>query len=275
MPRYADVPAALRESPINAWHVLTLFAIAYGTWAVFSPFVAIRVGLSATQMDRELVHGSIWCFIMAGLVAVLRPLRGAVPELLRTPASPFRMSDIAIAALLCTTFMMGAYRILVVMPMVHSDAAYYEFWKLGEAYARASWKDHLVLILVTCLLAPLHEEFVFRGILLNVIRTGRSLAIAIAVTSVLFGFMHGRHAIPTGFAGLVFAIVYLRFGSLWPAIFAHALANVLALPYLLGSLVIIKTREQAATYSGWFFEFLLAALFIPVAMAFWRRFRPE
>lgn len=275
MPRYADAPAALRESPINPWHVLTLFALAYGSWAVMSPFVASRVGLAETPMDRDLVLGTIWCFIMIALVAALRPLREAVPELFRTPASTIRASDIAIATLLCVTFTQGVHRVLVVMPMVHTDSGFYDFWRLGSAYASSSGKDHVVLILVAWLLAPFHEEFFFRGILLNVIRTGRSVLFAIAVSSLLFGLMHGRAVLATAFGGMVLALVYLRYGSLWPAILTHALVNIIASPYVLAPFVIIKTREQAATYSGWFFEFLLAALFIPVALAFWRRFRPD
>lgn len=260
---------------MNPWHVLALFAIAYGTWAVFSPMVALRIGLSSTLMDREFVHGSVWCLILVILVALLKPLRESVPDLLKASGSPVRITDIAIAALVGVTFMLGVHRVMVVMPSIHADPSYYDFWRLGSGYSLASWKDHAVLVFVTWLLAPLHEEFLFRGILFNALRTARSLMLAIVVSSVLFGLMHGRHAIPTGFAGFVLVLVYLRYGSLWPAILTHALVNVIASPYVLAPFVLIKTREQAATYAGWFFEFLLAALFIPVALAFWRRFRPD
>ena len=86
--------------------------------------------------------------------------------------------------------------------------------------------------------------------------------------------MHGRNGLAAAFAGLVLAFVYLRYGSLWPALLVHVLGNVLVLPPLLAQFTLLKTRAQAQSYEGWFFEFLFAALFVPLALAFWRRFRP-
>jgi hypothetical protein len=54
----------------------------------------------------------------------------------------------------------------------------------------------------------------------------------------------------------------------------HAAVNFLVSAPVLGQVFMIKTRDQAQGYEGWFFEFLLAALFVPLALAFWRRFRP-
>lgn len=225
-------------------------------------------------MDRELVNGILWSFILAALVVTIRPLRESVPAWFRAPASPVRIVDLAIAALLITTFTLGVHRVLVVMPMVHSNPQYYDFWKIASAYAPATYADYGVLALLTLGVAPLHEEVVFRGIVLDTIRAGRSLFLAIAATSLLFGAMHGRSVLAMTFAGLVLAFVYLRYGSLWPAILVHSLANVLVFPTGIAQFTQLKTRAQAQTYEGWFFEFLFAALFVPLALAFRRRFRP-
>ena len=248
--------------------------MAYGVCAVASKFLALWIDFGDTLSDRELVNGTLWSLILAALIAALRPLRESIPAWFSTPRSPMRVSDIVIPALLITTFTLGVHRILIVMPMVHSNPEHYDFWRIASAYAPATYADYAVLALVTLVVAPLHEEVAFRGILLNVIRTGRSLALAVAASSLLFGIMHGRNVVAAGFAGLVLAFVYLRHGSLWPAILVHVLANVIVFPPGIAQFTQLKTRAQAQSYEGWFFEFLFAALFIPLAFAFWRRFRP-
>ena len=248
--------------------------MAYGACAVASKFVSLWIDFGDTLMDRELVNGTLWSFIVAGMVAMLRPLRESVRAWFRAPSSPIRISDISIAALLITTFTLGVHRILIVMPMVHSNPEHYDFWRIASAYAPATYADYAVLVLVTLVVAPLHEEVAFRGIILNVIRATRSLFLAVAASSLLFGAMHGRNLVAAGFAGLVLAFVYLRYGSLWPAILVHVLANLIVLPPGIAQFTQLKTRAQAQSYEGWFFEFLFAALFIPLALAFWRRFRP-
>ncbi|MBK8322514.1 MAG: CPBP family intramembrane metalloprotease [Betaproteobacteria bacterium] len=274
MPRPADIPAPLAASPLNPVHVLLLFGMAYGACTIASTLLCHWIGFGETLRDRELVNGTLWSLILAALVATLRPLRESVSTWFRTPQSPLRFSDIAIATLLITAFNVGVHRVLVVMPMVHSNPEYYDFWQLASAYARATSADYVVLALGTLAIGPLHEEVFFRGVLFDAIRARRSLFLAVAATSLLFGIMHGRNGLAAAFAGLVLAFVYLRYGSLWPALLVHVLGNVLVLPPLLAQFTLLKTRAQAQSYEGWFFEFLFAALFVPLALAFWRRFRP-
>jgi hypothetical protein len=49
---------------------------------------------------------------------------------------------------------------------------------------------------------------------------------------------------------------------------------VLATPWLLGGLFYLKPRAAIGELSSWIPEFVIAALFIPLAIAFWRRFKP-
>lgn len=274
MPRPADIPAPIAASPLNPFHVLLLFGMAYGACTVTSTFICQWIGFGETLRDRELVNGTLWSLILAALVATLRPLRMSVPAWFRTPTSPVRISDVLIASFLITTFTLGVHKLLIVMPMVHSNPEYYDFWRIASAYAPATAADYVVLALGTLAVGPLHEEVFFRGILLDTIRTGHSTFLAVAATSLLFGVMHGRGALALTFAGLVLALVYLRYGSLWPALLVHVLSNVYVFPQALAQFTQLKTRAQAQSYEGWFFEFLFAALFIPLAFAFWRRFRP-
>ncbi len=72
--------------------------------------------------------------------------------------------------------------------------------------------------------APVMEEIVFRGVLLRRWIASWGWTPAIVVSSVLFGALHEWALGATAFAVVMCALT-LRSGSLWPAIFVHALGN--------------------------------------------------
>jgi hypothetical protein len=96
--------------------------------------------------------------------------------------------------------------------------------------------------LFVCAVAPMAEEFFFRGFLFGVLRrmrvrvAGRELGpwIAAGFVGLLFGLAHYDSAqpeflIPLGFLGFVLCIVRWRTGSLYPCMALHAINNCIAL----------------------------------------------
>jgi exosortase E/protease (VPEID-CTERM system) len=83
-------------------------------------------------------------------------------------------------------------------------------------------------IVGTVLLVPLIEELFFRGYLLGRLdRGGLAMRLlALAVSSGLFGLLHGRWEIAVA-AGLVFGLLMLRRGRIGDAVAAHAAANAI------------------------------------------------
>jgi len=88
------------------------------------------------------------------------------------------------------------------------------------------------------------EELIFRGYLLVTLRRSLGLARALAITALLFGLFHlpgmsGMAALKmictTAAMSVVFALAYLRTGSLWTAIGLHAATNLLLHRVLGGS----------------------------------------
>ncbi|QSQ28170.1 CPBP family intramembrane metalloprotease [Pyxidicoccus parkwayensis] len=95
--------------------------------------------------------------------------------------------------------------------------------------------------------APLCEEFFFRGILQRGLTPAppESPVRALVVTAVIFSAFHLD---PVGFAaraelGLLFGWLYLRTGSLWPGIAAHAANNIVSSVLFLAA----KAMGQDAT----------------------------
>ena len=85
----------------------------------------------------------------------------------------------------------------------------------------------VAMAIVAVALAPVIEELLFRGILLNRWAVKWSVGTAVAATSIAFGLLHAN---PFGITvvGLVAAVLYLRTGTLLIPIAFHAANNLIA-----------------------------------------------
>ena len=78
---------------------------------------------------------------------------------------------------------------------------------------------------------PITEEIFFRGFLLEKIHAFAGKEIAIVVTSILFGIVHLSYgnvypALMSGLLGIILAIVVIRTKNLMTAVIAHTLYNI-------------------------------------------------
>jgi membrane protease YdiL (CAAX protease family) len=93
-----------------------------------------------------------------------------------------------------------------------------------------------------CVIAPIAEEFFFRGFVFGVLRGwritvfGRNIGtwVAAVLTGILFGLAHTgsaspQYLVPLGFLGFALCIVRWRTGSLYPGMALHSANNALAL----------------------------------------------
>jgi uncharacterized protein len=120
---------------------------------------------------------------------------------------------------------------------------------------------------LTCVLAPISEEFLFRGFIFRAIRNWRGLWPAAILTGLLFGAVHAGSApaadlVPLAVLGFLLCLVYTYTGSLYPCIALHALNNSIAFASLeewsvgegallvVGSLSLIALIAVALTRSG-------------------------
>ena len=100
--------------------------------------------------------------------------------------------------------------------------------ELPEGAAFAIWAAAMIVA------APLGEELVFRGVLLGALLRAMPAAVAALISAALFAAIHmsaGGFVIYFG-AGVYFAALYMRSGSLWPGIMAHAAHNAISVAYL-------------------------------------------
>ena len=107
--------------------------------------------------------------------------------------------------------------------------------------------NHAAIVMTAvfvCAVAPICEEFFFRGFLFGTLRkmrvtvAGRDLSVLIAavITGILFGLVHtgsasSQYLIPLGFLGFMLCMVRWRTGSLYPCMAMHSANNAVALGY--------------------------------------------
>src|ERR1700722_3981600 len=107
--------------------------------------------------------------------------------------------------------------------------------------------NHAAIVMTSvfvCAVAPMCEEFFFRGFLFGTLRkmrvtvAGRDLSVFIAavITGILFGLVHTGSAssqflVPLGFLGFMLCMVRWRTGSLYPCMALHSANNAVALGY--------------------------------------------
>lgn len=91
--------------------------------------------------------------------------------------------------------------------------------------------DLLMLVLAAVVTAAICEEFLFRGLLLNLLQHRSGWISAIIGSAALFALFHLNPIVllPAGLVGAYLGVLVCRSSSLYPAILAHGLNNSIAL----------------------------------------------
>jgi membrane protease YdiL (CAAX protease family) len=116
--------------------------------------------------------------------------------------------------------------------------------------------------------APVTEEFFFRGFFYRALRSRFSVAAAAIIDGLLFGIIHynfeGADALlllpPLALLGVIFCLVYEKTGSLFPVIGMHAFNNSVA--------------YAAQADDGWLVSLTVGPLVLAACILAPRFFRP-
>ena len=113
---------------------------------------------------------------------------------------------------------------------------------IGQLVAVETGLDVLMLFVAAVITAAVCEEFLFRGLILQLLRRRSGWGPAIVGSAALFGIYHLNPVVllPVALVGAYLAVLVWRSGSLYPAMLAHGLNNGLALfgmPYLINEAV--------------------------------------
>jgi membrane protease YdiL (CAAX protease family) len=270
-----NVVQLLERSGLKPVHIAVIFVFAY-----FAMFFLLRTGVDAGWWDRSINDGEIVArcgaiVIGVAMFALIRDARAAMAALFGPPACPVSVADLALALALTTAWCLGMHSVLVQLPMVWSEPdQYLRYWGYSATPQPRTLAMWILAATATGILAPLLEEFYFRGMLFNALRVRRSIAMSVVLSAFAFGVIHGRATLLAFGFGVIAAIMFLRYRSLWPLVVVHGAYNLLLTIPDFSSLFLRKTLRTATTPAGWAFEIALAIAFIPLAFVFWQRFRP-
>jgi membrane protease YdiL (CAAX protease family) len=150
---------------------------------------------------------------------------------LRRPGEGWGWATVSIAFLLV---------VFVVFSVVWGSAFHAEKEKVLEQLGTGESTALLLLSAgLTCVIAPVCEEFLFRGFIFTALRNWHGTWLAAIITGLVFGGVHAGSApvvdlIPLAGLGFGLCLLYRYTGSLYPCMIAHSLNNSLAFGVLEG-----------------------------------------
>ena len=128
----------------------------------------------------------------------------------------------------------------IVLTAIWSAAVHPEEEKTLEQLGSNEGTALLVLsAALTCVVAPMCEEFLFRGFMFTALRNWRGTWPAAVITGLVFGGVHAESApvldlLPLAALGFGLCMLYRYSGSLYPCMIAHSLNNSIAFSSLEG-----------------------------------------
>jgi membrane protease YdiL (CAAX protease family) len=242
-PESAAAPAqdqrAFDEPPWSPWTAPAAVVLGFALGVFSSLVVAIIASAGGTPLGHPTPAVSIIGDIMFDLSFVAAAFYLASTQGRPRPADfGFRRTPVrfAVKAFLAAGF--GYYALTAVYATVfqlHGQD------KLpSELGADTSTAAMIATGVFVCVIAPIAEEFFFRGFLFGGLRRWKLPPpaarpwVAAVITGILFGLAHtgsanAQYLVPLGFLGFVLCLVRWRTTSLYPCMALHATNNALAL----------------------------------------------
>ena len=124
------------------------------------------------------------------------------------------------------------------------------------------FQKNLPVFLLTVVVAPVCEEWLFRGIILKGLLSRYSPLKAIIWSALMFGVIHFNpwQGIPVFFAGLMIGWIYWRTRSLWLCIFIHAVNNAAAFIFSAFLFPDAKVNASIFDHTGGYYIYAVALL---------------
>ncbi len=234
-------PEIPEQNPFRVWMAPAGLLLGFGLGVLGS----IGVDIVAAVGGSSLGHPTPAATIAADIVFDLGFVAAAIYlTTIRGRARPldfgFRRVSLSLGA---KAFVLGAVSYYGVTTVYSSLLQLHGKDKLpSELGATHSTAALIAASIFVCVIAPIAEEFFFRGFLFGTLRTwnikigGRDVGtwLAAVVTGILFGLAHtgsaaSQYLVPLAFLGFVLCIVRWKTGSLYPCIALHSANNALAL----------------------------------------------
>ena len=247
-------PSALASPPPGVWHAFGLIALYFALQLAIGGLVGLAAGVYGTLRQGDgllqvIHHARAWLgqsdasaiTVMATLVmsasVMLQLVKRWWPALWPQAEPPgFGFAAARTPALYVVAVMLG-----ILMPVLggaltqwlaHGHEVSQDIKQLG---ANISLPLRVPLALLVVSVGPLVEELLFRGVLLSAFSRYLGAAGSVVLTALVFACVHLPdlsflwYALPNlALLGLVLGWLRVQSGSIWPAVLAHGMNNLLA-----------------------------------------------
>lgn len=242
-PPIVELPTWTRPTAKQSWIVLGLMFGMFLVMQVVAAVVMIAMSFASTGDPLKMLQGStlplsvIALGVMATSVSLLAPTIGATLAWRLRPRETFALHRAPGWVYPCAILGMFAYQILVgamlaavtaavkrMIPHLDMTAMMTQLAKSVQTESPVRWLGLFALIAA---LPGTYEELVFRGFLQRGFESRYHPALAILLSSLFFGVIHGDPFQGLGAMCLGFYLGFLvyRTGSIYPSIAAHLLQN--------------------------------------------------
>ena len=212
-------------------------------YAVIYPIVGILIyflyalwyniggNLTATEIEKSANDDSFALSIIIAIVAVWIYLiicklrRKDISEYIHTKKIPLMISVMSVVAVIGGRLIVAVYYNLV------EGVALFEK-SIAESAATtpnlSSGWDYVIALFGVLVVAPLFEEFLFRGLVMGELKKIMRPWAAIIIQAVLFGVLHGYlfQGVFAGFMGIFLGIIYHRTKNIGTAAVCHGIFNL-------------------------------------------------
>jgi len=156
----------------------------------------------------------------------------------------------------------------------------YSLWPFQQVEHALNYSPSLYLFFISITIAPLAEEFFFRGLLFSALTQSRSWAGAALIDSVVFTCSHpmNLHFVGTMALSIVLCWLYYTFESLWICIVVHGVFNFVAITVEnYGAPWLTRSLNQISLMSSWSEQFIFmgVSIFVIVLVLFKINYKKE
>lgn len=146
-----------------------------------------------------------------------------------------------------------------------------QFSKTDNILAPLLEGSFLIAFITVGIIAPIAEEFLFRGVVFNTLKKRFSLAWTIVIQGILFGMFH-LNLVQGSYAtllGIVFGYVTYKTKSLWPAIIIHIVNNSMSF------IITIILGDYNLSTTGFIIQAIVAVIGIAFTLFLVSRTNPK
>lgn len=178
----------------------------------------------------NIIIDETWLYVVI-LIYILYMLRSYKDEFKYNTLNIFSKIPLKNIILIVLVNVFFSYGLLMIFDYLTNNTTFLDFLVENTLANMSNLKMSIIdfEFIATVIIAPLSEEFIFRGVFLNRLKLFVSIPTAIIISSVLFGLLHEPGSmIAAAVFGVCMAIMYLKTNNILVPIFAHFLNNLLA-----------------------------------------------